>query len=408
MLVQDRLSTGGSFILCDALAVGFPIRYASQGFVDLFGFKASECIGKKCGDLVGSPSIYAHDADLKALTAAHGVSHDMATEGLKAVTERAQEECRKMAADPTAHMGFALVVNRKSDGDLFVCEVLMQISHHTGTGWPYSVGFQSDITDDISVAELLKSAANGKLDALIASRNDAKNKHLENLCLKDKQVASYLNDKAEEMWYTLLNCIDATGKPAPQSIASLSTKDKMSETGGLTDTTSISSMTIKGADSASVVSDEDFNQGSLASWLWGSWSGKMAGGGMVAMQFFSDGHRVLITMSGKVIQASYRLDSRRDMVHLDIFMPRGSGDKDELRKCIVKIDANGLHFCWPSSAGDRASRFEGPGFLLMQHSGDELSMPASKTAWMPLAMGAAAALASGVAIGVLLRRKRQM
>eukprot|EP00406_Dinophysis_acuminata_P078863 CAMPEP_0179266604 /NCGR_PEP_ID=MMETSP0797-20121207/29501_1 /TAXON_ID=47934 /ORGANISM="Dinophysis acuminata, Strain DAEP01" /LENGTH=43 /DNA_ID= /DNA_START= /DNA_END= /DNA_ORIENTATION= len=36
-LLQDHLSTNGSFILCDTNAQGFPMLYASQGFVDLFG-----------------------------------------------------------------------------------------------------------------------------------------------------------------------------------------------------------------------------------------------------------------------------------------------------------------------------------------------------------------------------------
>merc|ERR1719331_1116742 len=70
-------------------------------------------MGKKCGDLVGAPSIHANDRNLDSLTSAHGISKETATKGLQALTEYAKEECRKMAADPLGHVGFALVVNRK-------------------------------------------------------------------------------------------------------------------------------------------------------------------------------------------------------------------------------------------------------------------------------------------------------
>ena len=61
LLAQDRLSTGGNFILCDASADRYPIRYASQGFGDLFGFAPGECLGKNCGDLVGSAAVRVSD-----------------------------------------------------------------------------------------------------------------------------------------------------------------------------------------------------------------------------------------------------------------------------------------------------------------------------------------------------------
>ena len=74
MLAQDRLSTGGNFILCDACADRCPIRYASLGFEDLFGYRKSECLGKNCGDLVGRPAILVRDPGLTRVAEASGLA----------------------------------------------------------------------------------------------------------------------------------------------------------------------------------------------------------------------------------------------------------------------------------------------------------------------------------------------
>lgn len=51
LLLQDRLSTKCSFLICsgdDVNEEGYIISNASPGFVDLFGYPASECVGMRC------------------------------------------------------------------------------------------------------------------------------------------------------------------------------------------------------------------------------------------------------------------------------------------------------------------------------------------------------------------------
>jgi len=112
ILMQDRLSTGGSFLLCDSNARGFPIRYASQGFADLFGYYASECLGRKCGDLV-APKTMLDGPALHCLTQLCDLTGAEVQEGVQTLNEYIVEECQQMMAARGSKVGFAVVVNQK-------------------------------------------------------------------------------------------------------------------------------------------------------------------------------------------------------------------------------------------------------------------------------------------------------
>ncbi|CAE8583153.1 unnamed protein product [Polarella glacialis] len=55
LLLQDRLSTAGSFTICDNdfSDQGITIRSASPGFCDLFEYNAMESVGHRCCSFYG-------------------------------------------------------------------------------------------------------------------------------------------------------------------------------------------------------------------------------------------------------------------------------------------------------------------------------------------------------------------
>jgi len=208
---QDRLSTQGSFILCDMKTTGFPIRYASQGFVDLFEYSAAECAGAKCGALVGAPSILEDPTSLAQAAATADMSLGAVQEVLGQLTGYAAGECKSMVAAPETRRSFALLVNRKKSGKLFVCELTMLVQRHPALGWSYSVGLQSDITREVSVGQLLRAqASTGGYAKLIASREQAMQNQLEVLGMQQDDVIEYLNEKAGEMWHDLMVDMSST------------------------------------------------------------------------------------------------------------------------------------------------------------------------------------------------------
>jgi PAS domain-containing protein len=200
MLMQDCLSTRGSLIICDGRARGFPILYASQGFAELFGYNAAECMGRKCGAIVGHGALVSSSEALAQLEeAATG-----AAQGLELLREHTAEEVQQMASSPAGERaGFAVLVNRKKTGELFTCELVTRMYNHPALGWPYCVGLQSDISDEVPFGELLAIAARGEYSAFMQSRAASKEAALS--LLDSHEATRYLNDKAGETWKPLLD-----------------------------------------------------------------------------------------------------------------------------------------------------------------------------------------------------------
>jgi len=201
-LLQDRLSTNGSFILCDAMAEGFPIRHASRGFVDLFGYCPAECLGRKCGDLVSRPSFC--DGDVAAAAHAVGMSLSDAEAAVLVQTRFAAQEVRSMAKGTSDGPAFCLALNRTKDGHIFVNEILMFIMHHPVVGWPYSIGLQRDVSSSVSVGEMLRAVDDEKLLALTASRRAVAEEHVQGLGMQADCAVEFFHNKALEMWEDIM------------------------------------------------------------------------------------------------------------------------------------------------------------------------------------------------------------
>jgi len=205
LLLQDRLSTIGSFIICDSNARGFPMLYASQGFVDLFGYTAAECRGKSCGSLIAAPSIYHHDPELRGLASVSGMASQRVAESLDILTESTRKAVDLMIESREGHMAYVQVVNRKKDGELFVCEVIMLVYTHAKLGWKFAVGLQADISDEVSVKDLLTSALTEDHLVLRESRRGAVNQQLARMDVGSDGLGEYLHEKASEVWLNYFN-----------------------------------------------------------------------------------------------------------------------------------------------------------------------------------------------------------
>jgi len=217
-LLQDRLSTHGSFILCDAMADGFPIRHASRGFVDLFGYCPVECLGKKCGDLVGGPSF--RGADLAAAAFSAGVTVADAEAAVAVQTRIAAHEVRNMAKSMCDRPAFCLALNRTKNGTLFVCEIVMLMMHHPVVGWPYSIGLQRDVSSSVSVGEMLRAGGDEKLLALTATHRAVVDKHVQCLNMQAGCTVEYFHNKSMEMWEDMMRMISVSaGELKVQSLS---------------------------------------------------------------------------------------------------------------------------------------------------------------------------------------------
>lgn len=222
MLTQDRLSTVGTFNICDTNAAGFPMLYASQGFVDLFGYTAAECTGRPCGSLVAAPSIRKHDPELRGCADSVGMAPQDVAEGLAILTHHTRNEVDLMMECPDEYAAHVQVVNRKKSGDIFVCEVIMLAYSHPTCGWKFTVGLQRDITDEISVRSLLKHALNGEYIALHNSRQGVVNELLASLNIGTDVVSWYLEEKAKEGWLGYLDTLLGTKVPTTLTDKTLS------------------------------------------------------------------------------------------------------------------------------------------------------------------------------------------
>mmetsp|Transcript_86185 Transcript_86185/g.257255 ORF Transcript_86185/g.257255 Transcript_86185/m.257255 type:complete len:381 (+) Transcript_86185:136-1278(+) len=207
-LMQDRLSTAGSFILCDGMAEGFPIRYASRGFVDLFSYNAAECIGEKCGALVAAQSITS--TDIEKASAACGLSATDVRTAIGVHTEQIIQECRQIMAKKGQHISFSLALNRTKTGRLFVCEILMLAMEHPVVGWPYTIGLQRDVTRQVSVKELLQATSREALAALIERQEGPVKERIESLRLNTDATNGYFHSKSVDMWEDMMRMVMAS------------------------------------------------------------------------------------------------------------------------------------------------------------------------------------------------------
>jgi len=158
MHVQELFSSEGCFLMGDGQREGFPIIFASKGFEQTYGYATSEILGRHCGEALGCAGILASPGSLANAAALSGLTTETAEARLRFLNDRGTEAVREMLGG-LGRIGAAYLPNRKKSGALFVCEFLVINLKHTSTGCAYCVGFQRDVSRELTMRALLEAAA---------------------------------------------------------------------------------------------------------------------------------------------------------------------------------------------------------------------------------------------------------
>lgn len=201
------LQSDDSFVLCDANSNGYPIRYASKGFEEMFGHDVDASAARSVGDLFGGPSILGCLMTGEAVLAVMPeMPKDIAMKGCDLLARMAAAEVEKATASQEScnQAGRALLVCKKKDGSPFVCELLVQQHQHPSLGWFYSVGLHKDVTAEVSVLSLVKAAADSteKYEELLGRRKERMEDGIR--ALRSPQGAQLLHGAAGHMWQSLV------------------------------------------------------------------------------------------------------------------------------------------------------------------------------------------------------------
>jgi broad specificity phosphatase PhoE len=143
-----------SVILCDGRTQGCPIYHAGEGFLKLLQRTAEECLGVPCHELVKP------DPLLQALTWPSNLRITSLVEGM----------LQDIAHTNTT--GFALVLNRKSCGTLFVNEWVMRTHKCPMTGIPYVICVTNDVTDTVSIPFFLNCCKSCETYAMLIDSHE--------------------------------------------------------------------------------------------------------------------------------------------------------------------------------------------------------------------------------------------
>jgi len=162
------MSSDISFILCDGLAQGFLVHYVSQGFTALFGRSPTECHGQLFDRLIGAGSIPENDANLAELCKRTGLSRSEAQSSLTMLSQRIEAGLEKFSQLHTLKLDLsesrfdAPLVCFKKSGKPIVCNLVIQLRKLPRTNWLYLVGVQQDVSDAVTVEEVLRNAGAGE------------------------------------------------------------------------------------------------------------------------------------------------------------------------------------------------------------------------------------------------------
>merc|ERR1711974_211975 len=116
-------------------------------------------------------------------------------------------------ADPDGRVGFSVLINRKKNGDLIVCELQMRVLTHPSLGWSFCVGFQRDLSDEVSIADVLSLAMHeNSYASLLTGRECSEANRTSPLNMKHDKAVKYFNFKAGEMWQALTSDALASSK----------------------------------------------------------------------------------------------------------------------------------------------------------------------------------------------------
>lgn len=362
ILVQDRLSTGGSFILCDANGRGFPMRYASQGFVELFGHNAAECMGMKCGDLV------TNNFDMEKIAGlANGLTMEQVHQSSSFVKQHAGEQCQAMMANPHGAQGFSLVLNRTKDNEYLVIELVMFVHMHPAFGWAYTVGIQTDITPEVPVGLLLQLAQDRtSYETFLQGREELLQQRLGHLALGDDTTMQYLHEKAGDMWRYMMQGVTST-KPDSSATAGTTNLSDLVSAASHSDTGSESSSDSSSGTTSNA--DSFVNEAHFCRSLGGIWRGtvdKVMGGYDQEFNFFADGSTIQVEIMGHRVLGQYVLDCDKSPMHFDIKLPGSlNAPPPPAVPYIIHLVGDELHLCCSVTADARPHAFDGAGYIIM-------------------------------------------
>mmetsp|Transcript_60707 Transcript_60707/g.141990 ORF Transcript_60707/g.141990 Transcript_60707/m.141990 type:complete len:495 (-) Transcript_60707:70-1554(-) len=195
LLKAPELFNEESFVLCDVATKGFPILHASPGFQKLYGLSHAECAASSCGKVVGAESIL---KDPLALQAA-GLEIGGASAGVALVQDVMADFVEDVVHGREADFPSILAINRKSTGQLFTCQMSLMRKHHPELGWSYMVGLQQDISGQVPVSELLKTASLGRESFMALCKRHANRSRLVER-LQTKEAEAHFHRVMRDAW----------------------------------------------------------------------------------------------------------------------------------------------------------------------------------------------------------------
>lgn len=205
LIMQDRLSTLGSFFLCDSEPNqdGFLIRYVSEGFLDLTHSAVMDNIGFRCGNLYGSTRMLQCKGELDDLANAIGYDPQKLISHVKWLWEYAFS--RFSLLDDGSQ--FVIVPIRTKDGSYLVVEVLLTRLTHPDLGFKFVVCY-AQVSDAISIAQLLDAVPGGDVGNhadLVQQRKAMLVKHMTDIGFDSGESVLFFQNKMLDVWWMMLH-----------------------------------------------------------------------------------------------------------------------------------------------------------------------------------------------------------
>jgi len=186
-----------SFVVCDVTGHGSPVRYASKGFQELYGYNMAECLGQPCEALLeGAWASAQGRSALAEVAISLGVSGEEATRSVQLLSLQVRRLAHQ-AAVPFVMEHPMLSIGCRKSGELFVSAVRTIHQTHPELGWTYKASLQQDVTKDVSVADVLLAATKGEDD--LARLQSQRLSSLPCGALSSRSL-EYLHGLASDMW----------------------------------------------------------------------------------------------------------------------------------------------------------------------------------------------------------------
>lgn len=133
------------FVLCDVSSVRYPILHSSNGFQKLYG--------QGEGDWWDAVQTGRSERLYEA------VDEELSCVQINDAMDFLEQQVRDAAATASDAVGAPLLmINEKSCGAVFTCEIRFVQKHHPTLGWSYLLGIHREVTAGLPVEEVLKSA----------------------------------------------------------------------------------------------------------------------------------------------------------------------------------------------------------------------------------------------------------